>query len=149
MGPHTFDWLFDRLSPCRCLRELKIWRERSEDLDGLALDLSFKLANGLAKLSNLRQLRKLDFEHPLLIKDHQEAPFMDLEDVQWMVEHWPRLGEIRDLVREITNPASVRWLNKHRPHILLPRGKTPIMQFSSKWGVAPEEIVVKEDATEN
>lgn len=59
--PHTSDWLFDQLSPCRCLRELKIWRERSEDLDGLALDLSFKLANGLAKLSNLRQLCKLDF----------------------------------------------------------------------------------------
>ncbi|KAF9213687.1 hypothetical protein BGZ59_004976 [Podila verticillata] len=86
--PRAFGWLFDLLSPRRrCLCELNIWCERSEDLGGLALDLSLKIANDLTKLSNLRQLRKLDFERLLLIKDHQEASFMDLEDAPWMVEH--------------------------------------------------------------
>ncbi|KAG0356568.1 hypothetical protein BG005_004502 [Podila minutissima] len=67
--------------------------------------LAFKLENGLVTLAALRQLRTIDFEHPLLLRVHKEASFMDLADVQWMVVHWPRLGEIRGLMH-IFNPGT-------------------------------------------
>ncbi|KAG0198865.1 hypothetical protein BGX28_007735 [Mortierella sp. GBA30] len=83
--------IFTRLSEFYKLRELTL--STSEDTDPKAHPLLFRQTRGLARLVTLTDLRKVRFAHNI--------NEMDTEDLQWMVDHWPRLERIRGLEGEI------------------------------------------------
>ncbi|KAI8352302.1 hypothetical protein B0O80DRAFT_499601 [Mortierella sp. GBAus27b] len=47
------------------------------------------------------------------------AARMGVQEVQWMVEHWPRLRVINGLDRNGANKDAVEWLEEHCPKIVL------------------------------
>jgi hypothetical protein len=92
--------------------------------------LELSLASGLDELAGLRRLEELIV--------NQMAHRIELAEVQWMVEHWPRLKRIAGLQYRVcddeldygddvgdfgsleeSEPEHVRWLRENRPDITL------------------------------
>ncbi|KAF9923743.1 hypothetical protein FBU30_006203 [Linnemannia zychae] len=71
------------------------------------VDLS--LVHGLGQLSSLRKLRLFNFM--------RMATTVGIEEIQWMVEHWPKLERINGLDSWNSERKAARWLAKERPLI--------------------------------
>jgi hypothetical protein len=75
------------------------------------------LESGLHKLSRLTKLRGLSVIGM--------AVRISVKDVQWMVEHWPRLQVIDGLDEgNDDGKEAVEWLKEHYPRITLSRLNT-------------------------
>ncbi|KAG0246464.1 hypothetical protein B0O80DRAFT_454168 [Mortierella sp. GBAus27b] len=73
--------------------------------------LEMSLESGLHRLSNLKKLKELSVE---CMKTR-----IGVKEVQWMVEHWPRLRVIHGLVEHGDDRDAVEWLREHYPRIHL------------------------------
>jgi hypothetical protein len=72
------------------------------------------LESGLHKLSTLKNLEELNVTC-LAVR-------IGVEEVQWMVENWPRLRVIYGLDgNSSSEKKAVEWLKEHRPGIKLSR----------------------------
>ncbi|KAI1321461.1 hypothetical protein EDD11_005152 [Mortierella claussenii] len=110
--PDSLLWVFDQLASLTQLKELCLVSAEAIFCKSQSLELTLK--TGLAKLYTLKALECLDVEE----LNHA----IGLEDVQWMVQHWPCLKQIRGLVRadQITLSEAALWLKANRPDIDLP-----------------------------
>ncbi|KAI8352303.1 hypothetical protein B0O80DRAFT_85469 [Mortierella sp. GBAus27b] len=82
-------------------------------------ECELSLESGLDKLSGLKKLKEFSV---LEIKAR-----IGVQEVQWMVEHWPRLRVINGLDRDGANKDAVEWLEEHCPKIVL----GPLQQVGS------------------
>lgn len=74
--------------------------------------LEMSLESGLHKLAGLRELKELNVK--------LMGTRIGLEEVQWMVEHWPRLRAIYGLNGHMEEEAGAkRWLKEHHSKIRL------------------------------
>jgi hypothetical protein len=72
------------------------------------------LESGLHKLSGLNKLRELNIA-AMEVR-------VGVKEVQWMVEHWPRLQIIYGLAENNHDgEKAAQWLRKHCPRIQLLR----------------------------
>ncbi|KAK3829336.1 MAG: hypothetical protein J3Q66DRAFT_410841 [Benniella sp.] len=74
--------------------------------------LEMSLESGLRKLSGLKKLRELNVSYM--------KTKIDLEEVQWMAEHWPKLEVIYGLDEKGGDEKAVTWLREHCPTIDTP-----------------------------
>ncbi|KAK3810986.1 MAG: hypothetical protein J3Q66DRAFT_350711 [Benniella sp.] len=101
--------LYDRLARLTHLETL--WLAQENRVDRLeCLDMS--LHSGLHKLAGLKELKELGIER---LKTR-----IGVQEVQWMVDQWPKLRTILGLEKQSTEEAeAVEWLQKHHPEICL------------------------------
>ncbi|KAK3810970.1 MAG: hypothetical protein J3Q66DRAFT_57671, partial [Benniella sp.] len=102
--------VYDRLARLTHLETL--WLAQENRVDRLeCLDMS--LDSGLHKLAGLKELKELGIEH---LKTR-----IGVQEVQWMVNQWPKLRTILGLKSQRTEEAkeAVEWLQKHHPEICL------------------------------
>jgi len=104
-GYEIHNGLFDRLARLTHLEVLCLGSHNHGD-DNESLELS--LESGLYKLYGLQRLRELHFGLSTKI---------GIQDVQWMVESWPRLRVINGLDVDGVHKEVVRWLWKNHPEI--------------------------------
>ena len=104
-GYEIHNGLFDRLARLTHLEALWLESRYKED-DNEFLELS--LESGLYTLYGLQQLRELHFGWPTKI---------GIQDVQWMVESWPRLRVIDGLDVDGVHEEAVGWIRKTHPEI--------------------------------
>ncbi|KAF9131577.1 hypothetical protein BGW39_001626 [Mortierella sp. 14UC] len=71
--------------------------------------LDISLRNGLDLLSNLKEMKRLNFI--------RMATAVGVEDVQWMVNNWPRLERIDGLSSRGSERKAARWLDRKCPWI--------------------------------
>ncbi|KAK3837794.1 MAG: hypothetical protein JOS17DRAFT_374842 [Linnemannia elongata] len=92
--PACFDWFYNRLTRLTNLRELCLVSVMDQFLyDGeVTRELQFTIEEGLGRLEGLKRLEILDVEY----LRHR----IGVEEVQWMVKHWPMLKVIRGLIFE-------------------------------------------------
>ncbi|KAK3811039.1 MAG: hypothetical protein J3Q66DRAFT_404425 [Benniella sp.] len=108
-GYEIHNGLFDRLARLNHLEVLWLG-SHSHGNDNESLELS--LESGLYKLYGLQQLRELHFGLSTKI---------GIQDVQWMVESWPRLRVIDGLDVDGVHEEVVGWLRKIHPEISVVR----------------------------
>ncbi|KAG0226275.1 hypothetical protein BGX31_007358 [Mortierella sp. GBA43] len=101
--------VYDRLARLTNLEILWLG-DAGSDQSG-CLDLS--VDNGLYKLSGLRSLRNFG----VAIKESK----IDVEEVQWMVEHWRRLRSISNLSSFCVTAEAADWLHEYHPEIAVIR----------------------------
>ncbi|KAF9963929.1 hypothetical protein BGZ65_005654 [Modicella reniformis] len=96
------------------LKDLVIgWRTTKAFANCANLDMSLK--SGLGYMSDLKAMRMIDINHIYEVK-------LGMEEVQWMVENWPSLREIRGLEYQIDNVKEdecIEWLRTTRPDIII------------------------------
>ncbi|KAK3811023.1 MAG: hypothetical protein J3Q66DRAFT_350794 [Benniella sp.] len=98
--------LYDRLAR---LTNLEVLRLRGYSSRGGRLGyLRMSLDSGLRRLSELTNLRELDVSG----MDTR----MSVQEVQWMVIHWPRLRSIRGFAYGSLNTIA-KWLQEHYPEV--------------------------------
>ncbi|KAF9311971.1 hypothetical protein BG003_006769 [Podila horticola] len=75
--------------------------------------LEMTLVSGLESLSGLKKIESVDIS--------RMACFLELQDVQWMMQAWPRLKTLAGLRADEDqwNDENERWLTRERPDILL------------------------------
>ncbi|KAF9122459.1 hypothetical protein BGW39_009725 [Mortierella sp. 14UC] len=132
--PACFGWFYDHIARLVNLRELCLVSVKDPSKHRrVTTAVRLTLEEGLDRWSGLKELEVLDVEY----LQHQ----IGVEEVQWMVEHWPRLRVIRGLVFEEDTvdknadvgmeaeedekgsaawSEGVRWLKMTRPDIELP-----------------------------
>lgn len=104
--------VYDRLARLTHLEILRLGRGPHSRFDSIYEDednftcLELSLESGLWKLEGLKMLTVLDISR-LMTR-------IGRVDVQWMVEHWPRLRAIYGLER--ANEDAIAWLREHRPN---------------------------------
>jgi hypothetical protein len=92
--PACFGWFYDQIARLVNLRELCLVSVKGSSwgVDGATVQVRLTLEEGLDRWHGLKELEVLDVEY----LDHQ----IGVEEVQWMVTHWPQLKVIRGLVFE-------------------------------------------------
>jgi len=84
---HVQCGVYDQLSKLRKLRLLSVSRGSNSSRSILQLNLD----SGLARLSQLKELREIGFEQ----QDDRISSFrVGMAELQWMLKHWPRLEGI-------------------------------------------------------
>lgn len=91
--------------------------------------LPLSLESGLHLMSELKELVELNVE--------QMAHRIGLEEVQWMVAHWPRLRKIIGLNIKGEMNEAIEWLKKTRPWIELPESVNSMRQSTWRYYVPP------------
>ncbi|KAF9104670.1 hypothetical protein BGX27_009997 [Mortierella sp. AM989] len=71
--------------------------------------LEMTLESGLGLLEGLKELRKLEITYM------QQC--IGVKDVQWMVQHWPKLRVVKGLYDQDDNLEAATWLKDHYPGI--------------------------------
>ncbi|KAK3811118.1 MAG: hypothetical protein J3Q66DRAFT_351076 [Benniella sp.] len=105
--------VYDRLARLTHLEILCLGRQPFSRFDSIYEDednfacLELSLESGLGKLEGLKMLKELDVSR-LMTK-------IGRIEVQWMIEHWPRLHTIHGLER--ASKDAIAWLREHRPHV--------------------------------
>jgi hypothetical protein len=105
--------VYDRLARLTHLEILCLGRRPFSRFDSIYEDednfacLELSLESGLWKLEGLKLLKELDVSR-LMTK-------IGRIEVQWMIEHWPRLQAIHGLER--ASEDAIAWLREHCPHV--------------------------------
>ncbi|KAG0232608.1 hypothetical protein B0O80DRAFT_499645 [Mortierella sp. GBAus27b] len=104
--------VYDRLSRLVNLESLWLGLCSGHQRRVHCLDMS--LEGGLHKLEGLKELESLDV--------FNLRTRIGLEEVQWMVEHWPKLQSIEGFgtkanYEDYNNRKALEWLNAHHPEI--------------------------------
>ncbi|KAI8352304.1 hypothetical protein B0O80DRAFT_499604 [Mortierella sp. GBAus27b] len=105
--------VFDRLARLTNLEKLRLGMELRMGgvLPWQRSMCELSLESGLDKLSGLKKLKKFSVLGM--------ATRIGVQEVQWMVEHWPRLRVINGLDWNGANEDAVKWLEEHCPKIVL------------------------------
>lgn len=104
--------VYDQLSKLRKLRLLSISRGTNSSRSILQLNLD----SGLARLSQLKELREIGFEQ----QDDRISSFrVGMAELQWMLKHWPRLEGIYGTLSPDPNWGNFMktFLERERPGI--------------------------------
>ncbi|KAK3810978.1 MAG: hypothetical protein J3Q66DRAFT_390897 [Benniella sp.] len=103
--------VYDRLARLTHLETL--WLAQKNHAMDSPECLGMSLESGLHKLAGLKELKELGIEH---LKTR-----IGVQEVQWMVDQWPKLRTILGLERQHTEEAeeAMEWLHKYHPEICL------------------------------
>ncbi|KAG0297993.1 hypothetical protein BGZ96_003640 [Linnemannia gamsii] len=91
--------------------------------------LPLSLESGLDLMSELKELVELNVE--------QMAHRIGLEEVRWMVVHWPKQRKIIGLNVKGEMNEAIKWLRKTRPWIDLPESVNSMRQSTWEYYVPP------------
>ncbi|KAF9126239.1 hypothetical protein BGW39_006757 [Mortierella sp. 14UC] len=92
--------------------------------------LPLSLASGLDLMSGLKELRELNVE--------EMAHLIGVEEVRWMVEHWPKLSRVIGLAVKGEVNDAVEWLKQARPWIELPESCNSMRQSTWEYYYPPK-----------
>ncbi|KAG0221017.1 hypothetical protein B0O80DRAFT_492263 [Mortierella sp. GBAus27b] len=101
--------IFARIARLTSLKVLQVHENSSMTPSTDCLEMS--LASGLHQLSSLKELKELVMP--------RTGTKVNLEEVQWMAEHWPKLRIIHGLRLKGRWSGPARWLRRHHPEIVL------------------------------
>jgi len=103
--------LYDRLARLTHLETL--WLAQENRVMDKPDCLEMSLESGLHKLAGLKELKELSIEH---LKTR-----IGVQEVQWMVDQWPKLRTILGLGSQRSEEAkeAMEWLRKYHPEICL------------------------------
>lgn len=115
-GQEIQNRVFSRIARLTNLETLRLGNTRvfgfRPDIDEFQDDcLDMSLESGLWMLEGLKSLKELDVTHM--------RTMIGVEEVQWMVEHWPKLSIIRGLADVIYGGDAINWLREHHPEIIV------------------------------
>lgn len=101
-GPWRIEEIFHRLPPGVEIKDQ--WRNHVDCMD-------LTLTSGLRKLGGLKELREVSVK--------SLATFIGVQEVQWMVESWPRLEAVYGLMPRAVKVEvhAGKWLKENYPQI--------------------------------